>query len=255
MGFDFSYSALMPPMCLLIATPAGALIAFRWRRTGLAIVLLSSLTLFALCTQFVSDRLLAAVEKQDPLPTPAALARAQAIVVLAGDVYHGKPGGVPDDIGLLTLGRLREAAALYHARPLPILLTGGVAANDAESTAALMARSLERDFGIRPAWLEQRSNNTFENTTYSASILKAHGISRVIVVTQAWHLPRAIWSFEHAGIAAIPAPVERVYPGSGIDWNEFDPDYASFARSFFALHEMMGLVYYRWRYGPIRPAD
>lgn len=255
MAFDISYSALMPPMCFLIATPVGAVIAFWWRRTGLAIVLISSLLLFACCTQLVADQLMAAVESEAPPPTAAALADAQAIAVLSGDVYHGKPGGVPDDVGLLTLDRLREAAALYRANPLPVLVTGAVEGNDAESSAALMARTLQQDYGIAATWLEDRANNTFENGAYSAAMFKANNISRVIVVTEAWHMPRALWSFEHAGITAIPAPVERTYVGSGIDWSELEPDYASFAQSFYALHEILGLAYYRFRYGPIKRAD
>jgi len=164
---ELSYSALMPPMCLLIATPVGVILAFWWRRTGLAIALISSLLLYACCTQFVSERLLALIENQVPPPSPAALADAQAIAVLSGDVYHGKPGGVPDDVGLLTLERLRLAAALYHEHPLPILATGGTEGNNAESSAALMAHTLEQDYGIKATWLEERANNTYENGAYS----------------------------------------------------------------------------------------
>jgi uncharacterized SAM-binding protein YcdF (DUF218 family) len=252
---ELSYSALMPPMCLLIAAPAGVIIAFWWRRTGLAIALISSLLLYACCTQFVSERLLALVENQVPPPSAAALSDAQAIAVLSGDVYHGKPGGVPDDVGLLTLERLRLAATLYHAHPLPILVTGGVAGNNAESSAALMAQTLEQDYGIKTTWLEESADNTYQNGAYSAAILKANNISRVIVVTEAWHLPRSVWAFAHAGMTAIPAPAARTYPTAGIDWNELEADYGSFAKSFYALHELLGLAYYRLRYGPVKPGD
>jgi uncharacterized SAM-binding protein YcdF (DUF218 family) len=253
--YEISYSTLMPPMCFLIATPIGALIALRWRRTGLAIVLISALLLYGSCTQFVANRLLAAVEREVPPASAAALADAQAIAILSGDVYHGKPGGVPDDVGLLTLDRLRLAAALYRAHPLPILVTGAVEGNNAESSAALMARTLEQDYGIKPTWLEEQANNTFENGAYSAQILKANGIARVIVVTQAWHMPRALWSFAQAGITAIPAPAARTYPGSGLDRSDWQPDYASFAKTFFALHEIIGLAYYRWHYGSAKAPD
>lgn len=253
--YELSYSALMPPMCFLIATPVGAVIAFWWRRTGLAIALLSSLALFACCTPFVADRLLVAAEGGAAPPTAAALGNAQAIAVLSGDVYHGKPGGVPDDVGLLTLDRLREAAALFRTYSLPILVTGSVEGNDAESSAALMARTLLQDYGIKATWIEEQANNTFENGAYSAAIFKANNISRVIVVTEAWHMPRALWSFAHAGITAIPAPAERTYLTPGFDWSDFEPDYSSFAQSFYAIHEILGLAGYRLRYGPIKPAD
>ncbi|HVA14592.1 MAG TPA: YdcF family protein [Stellaceae bacterium] len=252
---EFSYSTLMPPMCLLLATPLGALIALRWRGAGLAIVFVSSLLLYGFCTQFVADRLIVAVESEVPLASAAELAGAQAIAVLSGDVYHGKLGGVPDDVGLLTLDRLRLAATLYRAHPLPILVTGAIAGSNAETAAVLMARTLDRDYGIKTDWIENQADNTFENGADSAAIFKANHISRVIVVTQAWHMARALWSFRHAGLVAIPAPAERSYLGSGIDWHDFEPDYDSFSRSFFALHEMLGLVYYRYRYGPIKAAD
>src|SRR5581483_8052718 len=124
------------------------IIAFWRRRTGLAIALISSLLLYACCTQFVSERLLNLVESQVPPPKAADLADAQAIAVLSGDVYHGKPGGVPDDVGLLTLERLRLAASIYHSHPLPILVTGGVEGSNAESSAKLMADTLQQDYGI-----------------------------------------------------------------------------------------------------------
>lgn len=252
---ELSYSALMPPMCLLIATPAGVIIAFWWRRTGLAIALISSLLLYACCTRFVSERLLVLVESQVPPPRAADLADAQAIAVLSGDIYRGAPGGVPDDVGPLTLDRVRLAATLYRARPLPILVTGGTVNKSAESTAALMARALEKDYGIQTRWIEDQARDTFENAAFSAAILKSSNINRVIVVTEAWHLPRAVWAFAHAGMTAIPAPAARTYPSADIEWRELAPDYASFARSFFALHELLGLAYYQLRHGPVKTID
>jgi uncharacterized SAM-binding protein YcdF (DUF218 family) len=244
----------MPPMCLVVAILAGATMSFRWRRIGLTVVMLSALLLYACCTRFVADRLLLAVESTLPPTSPAALADAQAIAVLSGDVHAGGRGEA-DDVGLHTAARLRLAAELYRAHPLPILVTGAVTGKTHESAAALMARVLDQDYGIKTTWIEDRATTTFENGTYSAAIFKANNIERVIVVTEAWHLPRALWSFAHAGLTAIPAPAERTPRGARIGWREFAPDYSSFARSFFALHEMLGLVYYRYRYGAVTASN
>jgi uncharacterized SAM-binding protein YcdF (DUF218 family) len=195
------------------------------------------------------------VESQVPPPSAADLASAQGIAVLSGDVYHGKLGGVPDDVGLLTLDRLRLAAVIYRAHPLPLLVTGAIEGSNAESAAALMAQTLQQDYGIKTDWIEDQANNTFENGAYSAAIFKANHITRVIVVTEAWHMPRAMWAFQHEGITAIPALAERTYVATGIDWSDLQPDYQSFARSFFALHELLGLAYYRWHYGPVKAAN
>ena len=243
---ELSFSALMPPMCFLIAIPLGALAAFRWPRLGLAIVLVSSLLLYALCTSFTSNRLLIAVESQAP-PTAAGLADAQAIVVLGGDAIHG-PSGVADGVGLLTLDRLHLAVSVYRARHLPILLTGGSETDTGKSLAHFMAEVLESDYGINPTWIEDKSKNTFQNATYSAAILRANNISRVIIVSQAWHIPRALWAFSQAGISAVPAPATRTYIGPRNDIRDFLPNYGSFAKSFYALHELFGLAYYRFHY-------
>jgi uncharacterized SAM-binding protein YcdF (DUF218 family) len=243
---ELSFSALMPPMCFLIAIPIGAFIAFWWRRLGLAIVLISSLLLYALCTSFVSNRLMIAAESKAPT-AETTIADAQAIVVLAGDVSRG-PSGAADDVGLLTLDRLRLAASVYRDHHLPILLTGGSETDSGESLAHLMAQVMERDYGIKPTWIEDKSQNTFQNAVYSAAILRRNNISRVIVVTQAWHMPRALWALSQAGITAIPAPAHRTYVGNESAISDFLPNYGAFAKSFYSLHELFGLAYYRAHY-------
>jgi uncharacterized SAM-binding protein YcdF (DUF218 family) len=243
-----SYSLLMPPMVLLVVIPAGLLIALRWRRTGIAITVLAWAALYALCTPYVSTALIVALERRVPPASPAEIAGAQAIAVLGGDVYHGKLGGVPDDAGPLSLERIRTAAQLYRQHPLPIIITGEAEGSSDQSVAALMAQVLDQDYGIKATWLEEKAANTFENAADVAAILKPAGIDTVLVVTQAWHMPRAKWSFEHAGLHAIPAPAKRFYMGTDIDWIELLPDYSSFELSFFALHEGLGLIYYEFHY-------
>ena len=68
-----------------------------------------------------------------------------------------------------------------------------------------MAKALERDYGIIITWIEDKAENTYQNALYSAAILHANNVSRVIVVTQAWHLPRALSALPQVGIAAAPA--------------------------------------------------
>jgi uncharacterized SAM-binding protein YcdF (DUF218 family) len=244
---ELSFSALMPPMCFLIIIPLAAFIAFRWRGAGLLIALISSLLLYGLCTRFISNRLLIIAESQEA-PAVGTLADAQAIVVLSGDVYHGALGGVPDDVGLLTLDRLRLAATVYREHHLPILVTGGREPNTSKTLAQLMADVLQRDYGIKATWIEGKAQNTFENASYSAAILQTNKISRVVLVSEAWHLPRALWAFAQVGISATPAPAERTYVGQSVEWNDLLPDYASFSRSFYALHELLGFIYYRHHY-------
>ncbi|PWG74936.1 hypothetical protein DF186_15320, partial [Enterococcus hirae] len=75
------------------------------------------------------------------------------------------------------------------------------------SEAMLGAEVLQRDFGVATRWLEERSRTTWENALFSAEMLRAAGVERVVLVTSAAHMPRSRWCFEQNGIEVIAAPV------------------------------------------------
>lgn len=245
-----AYSFLMPPTVFIVAALAGiVLTAFaRTRRWGIALGLVSGVALYVFATPLVSLMLLRAVESEVSAHPPDAGA-AQAIVVLSGDIHHGDGAGVADTVGRLTLERLDRAAELYRRRPLPILMTGGPVGASRESMAALMARTLTDDFGVPVTWREERSQTTFENAEFSAQLLRAQHIHTVLVVTQPWHMPRALWAFARAKIDAIPAPTEHTYIKTPIDAVMLLPQSTALADSFYALHEILGLLYYRFEFG------
>ena len=69
-----------------------------------------------------------------------------------------------------------------------------------------MAETLQRDFHAQDVWTENQSKDTAENAAYSATILNEHGVHRIALISQAWHLPRAIKLFEQQGLTVCPAP-------------------------------------------------
>ncbi|HXP73816.1 MAG TPA: YdcF family protein, partial [Stellaceae bacterium] len=206
----------------------------------------STVCLYAFSTTLVSDWLIRRAAYLPPLQHPP-IVSAQAIVVLAGDVQKGNGPGGSDQVGLLTMERLTQAASLYRALGLPILVTGGRVAGSTGSLAQFMGDTLENAFGVPVKWREEQASTTEENAQNSAQLLRLSGITTVVVVTQAWHMPRALWSFERAGIQAIPATEFAGRPPFRI----FDllPAHNAFEHSFEALHELLGQLYYRWRYG------
>ena len=223
-----------------------ALLAFLallfWQRGGrpLALLLLAPLTLLSL--PVVSLPLLASLD----LPPDAApgMPPPAAIVILSADVYRTNIPGLTS-IGALTLEREREGAALHRATGLPILVTGGLV-NAPPPVAALMAASMQADFGIPVRWAETRSATTWENATFSAAILREAGIGRVYLVTHAWHMRRALLAFRRAGMPADPAPVHRdPWPRGELD--EFLPRASAWISSYYAIHEWLGLLYYGLR--------
>jgi len=240
----------MQPTVFIVTAFAGIVLTTfaRTRRWGVAVGLVSVAALYVFATPLVSLALLRAVEHEVSANSPDA-ATAQAIVVLSGDIHHGDGAGVADTVGRLTLERLDRAAELYRHDKLPILVTGGPVGDSRESMAALMARTLTDDFGVPVAWREERSQTTFENAEFSAQLLRAQHIHTVLVVTQPWHMPRALWAFARAKIDAIPASTERTYIKTPIDAAMLLPQSTALADSFYALHEILGLIYYRLQFG------
>ena len=240
-----SYGFLAPPAIFIALCLIGALLAVRWRHAGIALALGSSLCLFVAAMPAVSSYLLWRVEAG--LPQQADLGSAQAIVVLGGDVRSGNGAEVPDTLGPLSLERLVFAARAYRRLHLPVAVSGGRIGSAHTSEGALMKAALEADFAVPVAWTEDRSRTTWDNALYTARLLQPERLTTVVLVSQAWHLPRALWAFERAGLKALPWPAPRT--ALRLDgFGDFLPSLAALVDTAHALHELIGGVYYRLRH-------
>jgi uncharacterized SAM-binding protein YcdF (DUF218 family) len=229
---------LVPPVDLVALALLAVLL--RWRR--LAVLALAATLLLAL--PVVSSALLVSLEAA-PAARPAA--KPQAIVILGGDVSEtDTEEGV--EIGPLSLQRLRGGAALARATGLPVLVTGGVVASGQPPVGLLMGIALLADDGIAARWIEADSSDTWENAQFSAAMLRRDNVTSVYVVTHAWHMRRALQAFAAAGLTAVPAPL----PADRVVWRNpsaYIPRVAAWLRSYFALHEWLGVAWYARRAG------
>ncbi len=240
----FSYGVFSLPAVFIWLSLAGALIALRWAGVGIPLALVSSLALYAAATPAVSSYLLARAEAA--LPSDVDFAGAQAIVVLGGDVRVGN-GPVPDSLAPLSLERVVLAAQAYRRLHLPIVVSGGRVRQSRASEAALMQAALAADFAIPTAWVEQQSRTTWENAVDTARLLQPEHVTTVVLVSQSWHLPRAMWAFERVGLRALPWPAPRTATHAG-RFGDYLPSVAGLRDCGHALHELIGGVYYRLRH-------
>ncbi|TCS70462.1 uncharacterized SAM-binding protein YcdF (DUF218 family) [Sulfuritortus calidifontis] len=232
---------LLPPLNLLLLAAAGFWLARRRPRLGRGLMLAAFAGLWLLATPWVGDRLLAAL--QTPYQ-PIRGDEAEAIVILGGGSDPAPEYG-GDRPSQATLERLRYGAHLARQTGKPLLVTGG-APKGGRPEAGIMAEALAADFGLPGAWVEGRSRNTRENAEYSAELLEKAGIRRIYLVSQAWHLPRAVPVFERAGLTVVPAGTG--YAGLELSTPlDFLPDIRGLKNSYIALHEAIGLVWYRIR--------
>lgn len=174
--------------------------------------------------------------------------QADAIVVLGSGRERGDPAWGSDQPTGVGLERQRYAARLAKASGLPILTSGGLHYGTPPTEAALMAESLLNDFDVKVRWQEGRSRTTWENAQFTAQVLEPQGVKRIVLVTQAWHMQRAVWSFEQAGFTVVPAPVGFLGVDNARPLGGWMPEFKSIWQSGQLLNEAVGLVGYKLFY-------
>ena len=205
MTFNYALSNLLLPPTLLIAlTIIGALALKRRRGFGMVLIVGSQLLLLALAMPVVANALVRSLE---PLPASMdQIKRAQAIVVLGGGRNLGAPEWGGETVNDYTLRRARYGARLARETGLPLYVSGGKPTGGQLAEGTLMRELIAREFNLPVKWVEAASETTREQAQMAAQDLKPQQISRVVLVTDAVHMPRAQRAFELAGLAVIAAP-------------------------------------------------
>ena len=246
MTFSYALSDLvLPPTSLIVLTIAGALLLRRSRAVGLTLMLGSQLALLALSLPAVANALARSLEP--PPVTASDLKRAQAIVILAGGNNLGAPEWGGETVKTYTLQRLRYGARLARETGLPILVTGGRPEGGRFAEASVMRDVLVKEYNLDVRWVDAEAMTTGENALLSARILKAEGLTRVALVTDAIHMPRSRQVFEAAGLEVIACPT--AYAGQRpFQPNQLVPGPHALQLSHAALREWVSRGYYLLRY-------
>jgi uncharacterized SAM-binding protein YcdF (DUF218 family) len=241
--YDF-LSELTRPLTLIVL----ALVVVAWRaaRPGQrAPVIAGLLALVVVTHPLAAWWLLSTLERQYPAParTPHDI---QAIVVLSGYMRRA-PDGSPV-LGDDSLVRTVHAASLYHALGArPLVATGGPRPDlgPGVSIAGRM-RDLLVQLGVAPAdvIVEGESRSTYENAAFTRRVLDARGARRILLVTEALHMPRSVVVFRSQGFDVVPAPCGHVAVGPPELPGALLPSARAALGFQRAAHEWMGLAYY-----------
>lgn len=201
---------LVPSNLLLICGVTGVvLLLTRRHRLGLRLAAFSLLSLAFLAIVPVGGLLLSILESRFP-PWDASKGPPDGVVVLGGAIGsgHAPAAGVPMVNG--DAGRLFAMAKLAHEYPKArIIYTAGDASllGNGEAEAALVPALLE-SFGLPPTRVafEAKARNTVENATYAKQMAAPKPGERWLLVTSAYHMPRAVGCFRKAGFAVQAYP-------------------------------------------------
>jgi len=159
---------------------------------------------------------------------------ADAIVVLGG-------GKLPVSDWSRTTTRAGRGLTLWRDGFAPLLLVSG--SDQADDLARGFALSGVPGGDLR---VENRSMNTHENARNSAAMLKADGLSDVLLVTSAIHMRRAAACFRHEGIAVSPVPADDGH-GKLVIAPAWFPRRDALTLTARCLREYLALWIYHWR--------
>jgi len=244
---------LLPPGILVLLLMVGVV---KWRRWwGRAVVSFCALLLLLLSMAPVRDLITAPLENRYPplidSSWPADAATNVAIVVLGGGVQAQAPEyGGRSRLADSTLMRITYAADLARRHPGLLVVSGGNPLQRVQETEGEVMRRRLRTLGIASEriMVEQGARNTWQNAVLIKPMLQAHGVRKIVLVTDAWHMPRAVWCFRQQGIDVIAAPNAYHSTRRHYDLLDWMPDAGTFSDSAQALHEYLGIFYYRLRF-------
>lgn len=234
---------LMPPLGPFVLIFVGLVLRKRRPRLAKGLIVCGVGSLFLLSQPYVAAALLISLQNEEALDRWSPLPEADAIVILGGDIDSAAPEYGGAGVGPLSLQRVRYGAHLAKRRDIPVLVTGGAIQVGETSVGQLMAAALE-EFGVETRWVEDRALDTRQNAEYSAELLHAGGVKRVLLVSHAWHLARAKRAFEAAGLEVIAAPTAfRAWPDPTKP-DAYLPSTRSLRESGWGLHEWVGRLWY-----------
>lgn len=186
-------------LALIALCFAGAAIAKGFAKVGWSVFVSAWLWLWLWASPWFFILVGGSLERQYPPAPVEALAPVDAIVVLGGGL--SSPTRVtryPE----LSAGADRgwQAARCYRAGKAPAVLFSGVAEGPGMKQFLV-------DMGVPPAKivLENESKNTYENGVFTREKLKEMKARRIILVTSAWHLRRAMLTFRQMGVDVTPS--------------------------------------------------
>jgi len=220
------WAVIRPESWLLIALAIAVLSVSRRPDRARRVILAAIVGVLFIGVVPLGQFMLARIEERYPANPP--LATVDGIILLGGSEETG-PAAISGQPELNAAGeRMAATAALALSHPQArIVVSGGSGALipvAGQPDHAAIASGFLSDLGISAdrLILETRSRNTAENAALSLPLAAPEEGETWVLVTSAWHMPRAMDSFARAGWPAlVPWPVDYrgLRPASGLRWN------------------------------------
>ena len=241
------WAVLQPGNLLLLCLLAGMLLLLRGRRRGELLVAVAAIGLLLFAVAPIGSAMMLALEQRFPRP-PKLPDRIEGILVLGGAVETRISLAYGETVFNGSIARVLAGAALARKHPeAKLALVGGegelfpVGFAEARATQSFV---LEEGIPATRLIIEERSRSTHENAVYAKALIRPEAKQNWVLVTSAYHMPRAVAAFRAVDWPVIPYPVDfKVDPQTGLRANFNLVD--GLGTSTIAGKEWVGLVSYR----------
>jgi uncharacterized SAM-binding protein YcdF (DUF218 family) len=240
--------SLLQPLSVVVLLLALAVVLLwlaPWRRAGRVPATLALLLLLATSLHPVADRLLLPLEREVPALLGVEGLEDVGFVAVLGAGHASDPLlPITSQLSDTAVVRVVEGVRLHRQLPASRLVLTGWGGRDREAAAEMMAR-LAESLGVERARmaLDGGPRDTAEEMRAIAALV---GDRRVVVVTEASHMPRALELAAAQGIEAIPAPTRhRVAPSRRRDLYGLLPAAEAARNAERAVHEWLGRLWAR----------
>lgn len=202
-------------------------------------------------TPLISTSLLSALEGQYPVMSVADTPKADVAVVLGGGVMGVSPPRAMTEISDATNHLLYAGRLVKSGKIKKIILVGGSLIRPSEGPMdGRDARALLIEWGVPADMIsdEEMRPNTYENARKVRDMRRDKPFDNALLITSAYHMPRAVAVFASAGVPIIPAPVNiQVLRRDPISLLDFVPSSDSLHQSTIAIREWIAILVYKIR--------
>lgn len=233
----------------LIVSPLGLVVGLLvlslvFRRRSLIIVALGILLISSL--PLTADRIWTELESDYPHQSIESVENADAIVVLSGML-----GGIETDDGIISqwgdADRFMTGIDLLKREKAPLIIfTRGQWpwVNLPPEGEILAKRATTMGIDSSRILLTDIVTNTADEADEVKALMSLTGMRSIILVTSAFHMPRAKMLFDRANVKSTPYPTDFRSSGGHIDWMSFVPSAHGFNKTSEGIREFIGRLYY-----------
>lgn len=230
----------VPVILLLMLFAFLSLLRRKNRWFGLLCLFLALVGLFAASYPPLSQQLMAPYESR--YPAYEASGQQQDYIAVLGNWHQTTPGQpVTSELGPTAVVRLAEGIRIYRLHPGSRLIFTGYHGIDKDPVSfPEKLKELAVALGVPETDILTFSGprDTVEEAQLIAGLFPQ---SRLVLVTSASHMPRAMALFEGAGLQPVPAPTDHLSKPA-TRWWRF-PDARSLAKTERWIHEQLGLLW------------